>query len=138
MVGVCSPVVSSRAATPLANSVPSQALASAELKKLLDDAERGITRGDFGVALIQLKNAGRSAPRDGEIRAYLGSALPKSGDTRTPERESRDARKDRAPEEMVIPPLLDAMVVRGEANANELLEQFPDPGPRMILFVGFR
>jgi putative PEP-CTERM system TPR-repeat lipoprotein len=115
------------AATSPANGASIQAPMNSDTKKLLRDAENAQTRGDLGLAIIQLKNAVRLAPRNGEIRARLGMALLKSGDTRTAQRELRQAWKDNGPEELVVPALLDAMVVRGEAR--ELLAEFPDPLP---------
>jgi putative PEP-CTERM system TPR-repeat lipoprotein len=100
---------------------------SSDTKKLLEDAQSAQSRGELGLAVIQLKNAVRLAPRNGEVRARLGMALLKAGDTRTAQRELRQAWKDNAPEELVIPPIVDSMVVRGEAR--ELLEEFADPSP---------
>ncbi|HXJ00616.1 MAG TPA: XrtA/PEP-CTERM system TPR-repeat protein PrsT [Micropepsaceae bacterium] len=122
-------VAPSEAAAPVANSAEPQSVMNSDTKTLLRDAERAQTGGDLAVALVQLKNAVRLAPRNGEIRARLGMALLKSGDTRTAERELRQAWMDNAPEELVVPPILDTMVVRGEAK--ELLAEFPDYIPEV-------
>ena len=114
-------------AAPPATSAVIQAPMSSDTRKLLQDAENAQTRGDLGLALIQLKNAVRLAPRNGEIRARLGAALLKTGDTRAAQRELLQARRDNAPEVLVVPAILDSMVARGEAR--ELLAQFPDPLP---------
>jgi putative PEP-CTERM system TPR-repeat lipoprotein len=126
-IGVCSLGASVEATAPLANSASTQPSLNSDTKRLLQDAENAQTRGDLGLALIQLKNAVRLAPRNGEARAQLGLALLKSGDTRTAQRELRQAWMDNAPEELVLPAILDSMVVRGEAR--ELLAEFPDPPP---------
>ncbi|HEY4264639.1 MAG TPA: XrtA/PEP-CTERM system TPR-repeat protein PrsT [Micropepsaceae bacterium] len=112
------------AAVPIPNTEAASPM-SLDTKKLLDDAQSAQSRGELGLAIIQLKNAVRLTPRNGEVRARLGMALLKSGDTRTAERELRQARKDNAPEDLVVPAILDAMIVRGEAR--ELLEEFADP-----------
>ena len=116
---------SAAAAPAPTNDVRSDGAMSSDTKKLLQDAERSQTSGGLAVALIQLKNAVRLSPRNGEARARLGIALLKGGDLRTGQRELRQAWKDNAPEELVIPPIMDSMVVRGEAV--ELLAEFPNP-----------
>jgi putative PEP-CTERM system TPR-repeat lipoprotein len=98
---------------------------NSDTKTLLKDAQRAQTGIDLAVAIVQLKNAVRLAPKDGAVRARLGMALLKSGDTRTAERELRQARVDNAPEELVVPAILDVMVVRGETK--ELLSEFLEP-----------
>jgi putative PEP-CTERM system TPR-repeat lipoprotein len=112
------------AAVPIPNTEAASPMSS-DTKKLLDDAQAAQSRGELALAIIQLKNAVRLAPRNGEVRARLGMALLKSGDTRTAQRELRQAWKDNAPEALVVPAILDSMVVRGEAR--ELLEEFADP-----------
>ncbi len=123
--GTCIPSLAAVAASPSSANLPKDGVFSNEVKKLVEDAKRAQTAGDLGLALVQLKNAVRLNPKNGEIRAYLGIALLKSGDTRIAERELRDAWTANAPEEIVIPALLDAMVVRGEAT--QLLAEFPEP-----------
>ena len=124
-VMIASHGVPAEAATPVANPAPPQSAMNSDTKALLKDAQRAQNSSDLAVALVQLKNAVRLAPRDGEVRARLGMALMKSGDTRSAERELRQAWMDNAPEELVVPPILDVMVVRGEAQ--ELLAEFLEP-----------
>ena len=93
--------------------------------KLLHDADDSIKRGDIRVALIQLKNAVRLAPKNGGIRAQLGLGLLRAGSARVANIELRKALADNAPEEVVVPAILQAMLVQGKAA--ELLAEFPDP-----------
>ncbi|HEX3484000.1 MAG TPA: tetratricopeptide repeat protein, partial [Micropepsaceae bacterium] len=113
------------AATPVGQPAQPRPVMNTDTKALLKDAQRAQTGADLALAVVQLKNAVRLAPKDGAIRARLGMALLKSGDTRTAERELRQARIDNAPEELVVPAILDTMVVRGETK--ELLAEFLEP-----------
>lgn len=95
--------------------------------KLVADAQKAMQSGNLRLALINLKNAVNADPGNGAIRAQLGIVVLQSGDTAGAERELRQARKDGAPELIVLPPLFQVMLERGENQL--LLNQFPDPGP---------
>jgi len=98
-----------------------------EVEDLLKDADAAVQANDINFALNRLRAAVGRAPNDGTIRARLGIALLKSGDPDTAERVLRRARSDSAPSEIVVPPLLQAMLARGQTQ--DLLKEFPDPGP---------
>ena len=95
--------------------------------KLLSDAQKALKSGNIRLALINLKNAVSAAPHNGTARARLGTVLLQAGDAPGAERELRQARRDGAPELVVLPPLFEVMLGRNEAQL--LLDQFPDPGP---------
>jgi putative PEP-CTERM system TPR-repeat lipoprotein len=96
-----------------------------EVKKLLEDADTATKAGNMNLALIHLKNAVRLAPKSGEARARLGILILQSGQAVAAERELRQARTDKAPADLVVPPLLRAMIQRKEMK--ELLAEFPEP-----------
>ncbi|HXJ02168.1 MAG TPA: hypothetical protein VNH44_13180, partial [Micropepsaceae bacterium] len=100
---------------------------SPAVAKLVQDAEAALKSGNLNLALIQLKNAVRMAPQNGPIRAELGLALLRGGEALAAERELRQARNDKAPDEIVIPGILQAMISRGETK--ELLAEFRDAPP---------
>ena len=120
--------------------VPEQALAAlppsgqdnpeswnrAKAVQLAADADKAIKSGNFRLALIVLKNAMTADPGNGAIRARLGMVLLQVGDEPAAERELRQARKDGAPEALVLPTLFGVMLARNENQL--LLDQFPDPG----------
>jgi Flp pilus assembly protein TadD len=99
--------------------------AATQTRQLLDSANKALKEGNLNLALIQLKNAVRLAPTDGEARAQLGIALLRGGDLAAAERELRQAQNDYGPYELIVPALLHAMLQRNEIK--ELLTQFPDP-----------
>jgi putative PEP-CTERM system TPR-repeat lipoprotein len=96
-----------------------------EVRKLLDDADAATKAGNFNLALIQLKNAVRLAPKSGEARGRLGTMILGTGQVVAAERELRQALTDGGPTDLIVPPLVRAMIQRKEMN--ELLAQFPDP-----------
>ena len=96
-----------------------------EMAKLLKDADAALKGGNLNLALIQLKNAVRLAPQDGNARAQLGMALLRSGDTVAAEQALRQARGDGASEDIVVPPILQVMLMRAEFK--QLLAEFPEP-----------
>src|SRR2546423_14546435 len=65
-----------------------------QVAKLLKDADTALKSGNLNLALIQLKNAVRLAPKDGNARAQLGMTFFKSGDLVTAEQTLRQARAD--------------------------------------------
>ncbi len=115
-------------AGPVLADIPSAAAIqkSAAVEKLMAEADKAVKSGNLRAALISLKNAVSAAPRDGNVRTQLGVVLMRIGDPAGAERELRQARKDGAPEPLVLPPLFDVMLSRNEDQL--LLDQFPDPG----------
>jgi putative PEP-CTERM system TPR-repeat lipoprotein len=95
------------------------------IDKMLADAQKAMKDGNGRAALIMFKNVVSLAPRNGYARTQLGIALMRIGDVGGAERELRQARKDGAPELVVLPPLFEVMLLRGENQV--LLDQFPDP-----------
>ena len=93
--------------------------------KFLQDADRSLNAGNLDLALIQLKSAVRLAPENGAARAKLGLALLRAGAAVTAARELRQAWRDGAPDEIVVPGILQTLLVRGKPE--ELLVEFPDP-----------
>ncbi len=77
-----------------------------ELSRLLQAADRADKQGNIGEALIELKEAVRTAPQNPAVHAGLGIAMLKAGDALTAERELRQARASGASDELVVPPLL--------------------------------
>jgi len=113
------------AIVPSASGDASSQPLDAQVIKLLRDADGALKTGNLNLALIQLKNAVRLAPQNGEVRARLGLALLEGGDAISAERELRQARNDKGPDELVVPGILQAMLMRGETK--ELLAEFRDP-----------
>ena len=106
-----------------AATVPSEA--PSKVERFLADADSAEKSGNLNLALIQLKNAALLQPGNGNIRARLGLALLRSGQVANAERELRQAWKDHAPANLVVPAILNAMVERGRTK--ELLAEFPEP-----------
>lgn len=95
------------------------------VNSLLADADNAGKSGDLNLELIQLKNAVIREPEKAEARARLGIALLHAGQAANAERELRQALKDFAPPELVVPGLLSAMLQRNKIS--ELLAEYPDP-----------
>ena len=114
------------AAVPPSSGVQA-AIGNPTATKLLADAQKALQSGNVRLAMINLKNAVTADPTNGAVRAQLGMLLQAVGEGAAAERELRQARKDGAPELMVLPPLFQVMLSRNENQL--LLTQFPDPGP---------
>ena len=99
---------------------------NAAVRQFLSDAQKAVNSGNFRLAVILLKNAVAAVPNNGAVRAQLGLVLLRSGDPVSAERELRQARLDRAPDQVVLPPLFQAMLTHHEEQT--LLTEFPDPG----------
>jgi putative PEP-CTERM system TPR-repeat lipoprotein len=99
----------------------------AAVDKLLADAQKALKGGDIRLALIYLKNAVSAAPQNAAARVQLGIVLLQYGDALAAERELARARKDGAPELLVLPPLFQAMLDRNESQL--LLDLFAEPAP---------
>jgi putative PEP-CTERM system TPR-repeat lipoprotein len=113
------------AATASAGSADPSAQALSQVDRLLAEADSAEKTGNLNLALIQLKNAALLQPTNGNIRARLGLTLLQIGQAANAERELRQAWKDYAPENLVVPAILSAMLQRREAT--KLLAEFPDP-----------
>ncbi len=115
------------AASPAAAALPpaNGGNSKAEIAHLVADAMAAIKAGKLPLAVIDLKNASSIDPRNGPVRAQLGSALAMSGNYYQAERELRQARKDGASDQMVLPSLFQTMISRGEEK--QLLDEFPEP-----------
>jgi putative PEP-CTERM system TPR-repeat lipoprotein len=116
------------AATQADQPTPAQtnpASPDSHVAALLQSANEALKADNLNLALIQLKTAVRLAPKNGAVRARLGLALLKAGASVTAIRELRQARADGGPEEILVPAILDAMLIRGETK--ELLNEFPEP-----------
>jgi putative PEP-CTERM system TPR-repeat lipoprotein len=112
----------------LANDDPTAPAASVDtgrLAQFLRDAQHALDRGDTNLALIQLKNAARTAPANTEVRVKLGLLELQLGDATSAERELRQAQADGADPKLFLAGLLSAMLADGRAA--DLLKEFPDP-----------
>lgn len=98
---------------------------TAAVANLISDAHKAIKAGKLPLAVIDLKNASSADPRNGPVRAELGTLLMRTGDYYSAERELRQARKDGAPDQMVLPSLFQTMLARNEEKA--ILDEFPEP-----------
>jgi putative PEP-CTERM system TPR-repeat lipoprotein len=114
------------AALPPSSGQDAGAWNKTKAEQLVADADKAIKSGNLRLAFINLKNAVNADPRNGATRARLGAMLIQVGDEPAAERELRQARKDGAPEALVLPPLFAVMLARNENQL--LLDQFPDPG----------
>jgi putative PEP-CTERM system TPR-repeat lipoprotein len=93
---------------------------------MLSDARSAIARGDIPLALIYFKNAANADPRNGYVRAQLGVAELKAQNFPEAETQLRQARIDRAPDEVVLPALFTAMIARQKFR--EIVAEFSNPG----------
>jgi len=126
MAGALLAPAAAPAAVPPSSNVQA-AIGNPTASKLVEDARKAMQAGNLRLALINLKNAVTADPTNGAVRAQLGMVLMAAGDGAGAERELRQARKDGAPELIVLPPLFQVMLSRDEGQL--LLNQFPDPGP---------
>src|SRR6266550_205435 len=74
MLGAGVPLTAAHADLPKANTSRAKP-ADPRVAKLLKEAEAALKGGNLNLTLIQLKNAVRIAPQDGNARAQLGLAL---------------------------------------------------------------
>ena len=114
-------VVPAAAALPPASGTSS----NAAVAHLVSDAQKAIKAGKLPLAVIDLKNASSADPHNGQVRAELGTVLMQTGDYYSAERELRQARKDGASDQLVLPSLFQTMLARNEEKA--LLDEFPEP-----------
>jgi putative PEP-CTERM system TPR-repeat lipoprotein len=98
---------------------------NAAVAQLVTDARKAIKAGKLPLAVIDLKNASSADPRNAQIRAELGTVLLRTGDYYAAERELRQARKDGASDQLVLPSLFATMLARNEEKI--LLDEFAEP-----------
>lgn len=122
MLGVCTPAAFADAAPSPNGDTKVLPGLSPEVAKLVQDATAALNSGNLNLALIQLKNAVRAAPNNGDVRAQLGLALLRGNQAVAAERELRQARNDKASDEVVVPGILQAMLLRNETK--DLLAEF--------------
>jgi putative PEP-CTERM system TPR-repeat lipoprotein len=118
MIGEVAPVA---AALPPANGGST----NAAVAQLVLDARKAIKAGKLPLAVIDLKNASSADPRNAPIRAELGAVLLQTGSYYAAERELRQARKDGASDQLVLPSLFATMLARNEEKI--LLDEFAEP-----------
>ena len=80
----------------------------------LASAKDQLAKGDVKAAVIQLRNALQKNPGMAEARYLLGRALLDTGDVATAEKELRKALELDYPREVVVPPLVRALVAGGQ------------------------
>lgn len=83
---------------------------------MLASARDYMAKSDYKAAVIQVKNALQENPELPEARYLLGLALLKSGDPVGAETELRRARSLGHPDEQVVPPLAQAMLMLGKVK----------------------
>ena len=83
---------------------------------MLASARDYMAKNDYKSAVIQVKNALQENPELPEARYILGLALLKSGDPVGAETELRKARSLGQPDDLVIPPLVQALVMVGKTK----------------------
>ena len=81
-----------------------------------------MAKNDLKSAVIQAKNALQQNPDLAEARYLLGLALLRSGDPVGAETELRKAQALKHPDDDVVPPLVEAMLVQGKAR--KVVEEF--------------
>ena len=89
------------------------------------DAAKQFDSGNIGLARTLMLQVMDNAPKEGRLRALLGLVLLRGDYAPSAERELRQARSDGAPDQMVVPLLLSAMLARHEEDL--LLLEFPEP-----------
>ena len=91
---------------------------------LTASAKQYMAKRDYVAAAIQLKNALRHKPNDGEVRYLLGVALLERPDTESAENELRKALEFNYPAERVSVPLARALLEGGKSE--KLIAEFGD------------
>jgi len=89
------------------------------------DAAKQFESGKIGLARTLMLQVMDDAPKEGRLRVLLGLVLLRGDYAPSAERELRQARNDGAPDQMVVAPLLRAMLARHEEDL--LLLEFPAP-----------
>lgn len=117
-----------QAAVPTRDQSDSEAIPPAAAE-LVASGQKAVKAGNLPLAVIHFKNASSVAPRNGKIRAQLGVLLMQTQDYYSAERELRQARKDGAPDQAVLPSLFQVMLLRREEKS--ILEEFPESAALM-------
>ena len=125
VAGCLQSVAAAGPAAPAAAATDNYAGLPPKVQQFMRDADSSLKTGNLNLAVIDLKNAVQLAPGAGEPRAHLGLLLFRQGDAVTAERELREAQKDGARPELVVPGILQVMLLRNETK--QLLAEFPDP-----------
>jgi len=96
-------------------------------RKYCFDARTQYNSRQFRASLATMRKAFAASPKEPVLRALTAYMMMALGDVGSSERELRQARKDGAPDDVVLPALLPLMVSRHEEN--QLLTEFPEPAP---------
>src|SRR5258706_15460674 len=111
--------------TPLSSHC--QQVKSAPARQACVDSLKAAADGNNLLAATLMRRSVPAAPKEGMVRMLLGLILLRGDYAPTGERELRQARKDGAPDSVLLPPLLRPMVARHEED--QLLAEFPEPAP---------
>jgi predicted Zn-dependent protease len=84
-------------------------------------------KGSYRLSLALMRKALAASPKEGILRAQIARILMQLDANGPAERELRQARKDKAPDETVLPLLFAVMVSQREEQT--LLNEFPQPAP---------
>lgn len=82
-------------------------------------------KGNYRLALTVMRKALAASPKEGIIRVQMARILVQLGGSGPAERELRQARSDKAPDEAVLPLLF--MVMTSLHEERMLLNEFPEP-----------
>ncbi len=85
---------------------------------LIASARDYMAKNDYKAAVIQVKNALQDNPELPEARYLLGQALLRTGDPVGAETELRKARSLSYPDDKVVPPLAQAMLMQGSQEGD--------------------
>jgi len=107
-----------------ARSLPSS---NPKVAGLVSDAHNALRANDFGRALTDLKLAVGMEPTNPYVLTELGIAFNRNAAFADAEDTLDRARSLGAPDELVLGPLFEAMLARGEDQI--VLDLFPDPAP---------
>ena len=101
--------------------------------ELFSEAQRLIQKGKFNEAVRQLNLAASLEPNNPYVQARLGVALNTAGDPQNALDRLRRAQKLGGPAELVLGPILQAMLALGQNQV--VLDLFPDPPPESRSFA---
>jgi tetratricopeptide (TPR) repeat protein len=104
-----------------------QQVKSVPARQACVDSLKAAAGGNNLLAATLMRRAVAAAPKEGVVRMLLGLILLQGDYAPTVERELRQARKDGAPDSVLLPPLLRTMIARHEED--QLLAEFPEPAP---------
>jgi tetratricopeptide (TPR) repeat protein len=107
---------------------------SKKVELLLSDAEKAWGRNDKQEAIRLLNLASSLEPKNPYVTARLAVALNKVGSYQDALDRLRRARRLGAPDDVVLGPMLEAMLNLGQNQI--VLDLYPDPGPRTDFAAG--